>query len=49
MTFLEPWLLWGLSLAAVPVFALLGRAREGWLQWRGVRAYLAGSRGRMDV
>jgi len=44
---LVPVLLW--TLAAVPVFALLGRAREGWLQARGVFAYLTGSRGRMDV
>jgi GT2 family glycosyltransferase len=44
---LVPVLLW--TLAAVPVFALLGRAREGWLQARGVFAYLAGSRGRMNV
>ena len=42
-----PVLLW--TLAAVPVYALLGRGREGWLQARGVFAYLAGSRGRMDV
>ena len=32
-------LLW--TLAAVPVFALHGRAREGWLQARGVFAFLA--------
>ncbi|HEY6193559.1 MAG TPA: glycosyltransferase family 2 protein [Candidatus Eisenbacteria bacterium] len=44
---LVPVLLW--TLAAVPVFALVGRAREGWLQARGLFAYLAGSRGRMDV
>jgi len=44
---LIPVLLW--SLAAVPVFALLGRGREGWLQARGVLAYFAGSRGRMHV
>lgn len=44
---LVPVILW--TIAAVPAFALMGRAREGWLQWRGVRAYLAGSRGRMDV
>ncbi len=44
---LVPVLLW--TLAAVPVFALLGRGREGWLQARGVFAYLTGSRGRMDV
>jgi GT2 family glycosyltransferase len=44
---LWPVLLW--TLAAVPVFALQGRGREGWLQARGVFAFLAGSRGRMDV
>ena len=44
---LVPVLLW--TLAAVPVFTLHGRGREGWLQARGVLAYLAGSRGRMDV
>lgn len=43
---LWPVLLW--TLAAVPVYALLGRAHEGWLQARGVFAFLAGSRGRMD-
>jgi GT2 family glycosyltransferase len=44
---LVPVVLW--TLAAVPVFALLGRGREGWLQGRGVFAYLAGRRGHMDV
>jgi len=37
------------ALAAVPVFGLLGRGREAWLQARGLFAYLTGSRGRMDV
>src|SRR5439155_11618094 len=44
---LWPVLLW--TIAAVPAFALVGRGHEGWLQWRGVVAYLRGSRGRMNV
>lgn len=44
---LWPVLLW--TLAAVPAYALKGRAHEGWLQARGVFAFLSGSRGRMDV
>jgi hypothetical protein len=44
---LWPALLW--TLAAVPAYGLQGRWREGWLQARGVFAFLAGSRGRMDV
>jgi GT2 family glycosyltransferase len=35
------------TLAAVPAYALRGRAREGWLQFRGVTAFLSGSKGRM--
>lgn len=42
---LWPVLLW--TLAALPVYALTGRAHEGWLQARGVFAFLAGSTGRM--
>lgn len=42
---LWPVLLW--TLASVPVFVLAGRAREGWLQARGVFAFLSGSKGRM--
>jgi GT2 family glycosyltransferase len=38
-------LLW--TLAAVPAYVLRGRAREGWLQLKGVLAFLGGSRGRM--
>lgn len=37
------------TLAAVPAYALSGRAHEGWLQLRGVLAFLSGSRGRMDA
>jgi len=37
------------TLAAVPWLALSGRAHEGRLQLRGVLAFLAGSRGRMDA
>lgn len=44
---LVPVILW--TLFAVPAFALLGRWHEGWLQARGVFAYLAGSRGRMNA
>jgi GT2 family glycosyltransferase len=35
------------TLAAVPVYVFRGRAHEGWLQLRGVLAFLSGSRGRM--
>ena len=44
---LLPVVLW--TLAAVPLYALQGRAHEGWLQARGVFAFLIGSRGRMDA
>ena len=44
---LWPVLLW--TLAAVPVFALTGRAHEGWLQARGVFAFLRGRTGRMHA
>jgi GT2 family glycosyltransferase len=43
---LLPVLLW--TLAAVPAFTVRGRAHEGWLQLKGVLAFLAGRRGRMD-
>jgi len=43
---LVPALLW--TLMAVPAYAASGRAHEGWLQLRGVLAFLSGSRGRMD-
>jgi len=36
-----------LTLALVPWLAVTGRGREGWLQLRGVWAFLRGSRGRM--
>jgi hypothetical protein len=35
------------TLAAVPTYALRGRAHEAWLQLRGVAAFLTGSRGQM--
>jgi GT2 family glycosyltransferase len=35
------------TLAAVPWLAVSGRAHEGWLQLRGVLAFLAGSKGRL--
>ena len=44
---LWPSLLW--TMVAFPVFVLQGRGREGWLQVRGVIAFLRGSRGHMDV
>ena len=37
------------TLAEVPLLALRGRAHEARLQWKGVLAFLAGSRGRMDA
>ena len=37
------------TLAAVPLLALRGRAHEARLQWKGVLAFLAGSKGRMDA
>jgi len=37
------------TLAAIPWLALTGRGHEGSLQWRGVVAFLRGSRGRMDA
>lgn len=43
-----PWVMFW-TLAAVPVYALVGRWREGWLQARGVFAFLSGSRGRIDA
>jgi len=42
---LLPVLLW--TLAAFPFYAAQGRAHEGWLQVKGVLAFLSGSRGRM--
>ena len=42
---LLPVLLW--TLATVPVYAATGRAHEGWLQLKGVFAFLSGSRGPM--
>jgi GT2 family glycosyltransferase len=44
---LWPVVMW--TLAAVPVYCLVGRWRDGWFQARGVFAFLAGSRGRMNV
>jgi GT2 family glycosyltransferase len=37
------------TLAAVPWLAASGRSHEGWLQLKGVLAFLSGSRGRMDA
>jgi len=36
------------TLASLPVQVLLGRGRAGWIQARGVLAFLRGSRGRMQ-
>jgi hypothetical protein len=43
---LLPALLW--TLVTVPVYVASGRAHEGWLQLKGVLAFVSGSRGRMD-
>jgi GT2 family glycosyltransferase len=43
---LLPALLW--TLVTVPAYVASGRAHEGWLQLKGVLAFVSGSRGRMD-